>query len=334
MFSNYEAANAHARKALELDPAMSFAYANLAHNFIQIGRLDDSAKVLAQAAAKKLYTLEIDEDRYALAFLRGDETAMQAVIDASKGSPEVEEFLNSLHAKTQALHGRVAREHALMERARAITEQGGHREVTAELFAVEAVLNGFFGDKTAARTGALKALGISKGREVGYSAGLALALAGDRKAAQAIAEELAARHPEDTFVQFSYVPVIRAQLALDAGDPAQALEALSGTHPTELGPVRSLIGALYPCYFRGQALLALGRRAEAAAEFQKILDHPGVVLNDPIGASARLQLARALRVAGDTLKAKDAYRSLLDLWQQADPGIRLLAEVKREAAAL
>ena len=146
------------------------------------------------------------------------------------------------------------------------------------------------------------------------------------------------RFPEDTSVRFSYLPALRARLALTQGDASKALERLQAALPREVGTTRSsvsgLFGALYPVYVRGEAYLAARRGAEAAAEFQKILDHRGIVVSDPIGALAHLQLGRAFALAGDKTKAKTAYQDFLTLWKDADPDIPIFKQAKAEYAKL
>ena len=158
-----------------------------------------------------------------------------------------------------------------------------------------------------------------------YAAAFALALAGDLPQSRRLAEDLAREYPESTFVQSMYLPTLRALSSLNAHDPAAAIQALqtASRYDLALGGVGFIgrFGGLYPIYVRGLAYLAARQPAEAVAEFQRIVDHPGIVLMDPMGAMARLQLARALALSGDTVKAKGAYSDLLTLWKNADPDI-------------
>jgi hypothetical protein len=178
----------------------------------------------------------------------------------------------------------------------------------------------------------------SSERYVEYGAAFALALAGDATRSEALAQDLEERFGEDTAVRASYVPVIRAQLAIHHGAPAEAINLLQMAAPQELGAprvsVHAIFGALYPVYVRGEAYLALRKGAEAAAEFQKIIDHRGIVAFDPIAALAHLQLGRALAMAGDKLEAKAAYTVFLTLWENADPDIPILSQAKTEYAKL
>jgi len=153
-----------------------------------------------------------------------------------------------------------------------------------------------------------------------------------------VADDLEKRFPEDTSVRFSYLPSLEALLALNHGEPSHAIEILQVAVPNELGTQRSWIhgnfGALYPVYVRGLSYLALHQGAEAAGEFRKVLDHPGIVISDPVGAAARLQLARAYAMQDDVAKAKAAYQDFLTLWKDADPDIPILQQVNAEYAKL
>jgi hypothetical protein len=185
----------------------------------------------------------------------------------------------------------------------------------------------------------MAALTLSNGRDVEYAAALALALAGDSSQSQPRADDLEQRFPEDTFARFTYVPVLRALSALERGKSTDSVERLAIALPYELA-VNGLnffhfyLGGLHSAYVRGEAFLAARRYAEAAAEFQKILDHRGIVGADPIGAVARVQLGRAFVLAGDTIKAKAAYQDFLTLWKDADPDIPILRAAKAEYAQL
>ena len=181
----------------------------------------------------------------------------------------------------------------------------------------------------------LAALELSKGRDVEYAAGFALALSGDSSRSEALAGDLEKRFPEDTFVKFTYVPVLRALAALSRGKPADSVERLEIARPYELAANGlsfngSYLGGLHSAYVRGQAFIAAHRYSEAAAEFQKILDHRGIVGMDPIGALAHWRLGRVFVLSGDKTKAKAAYQAFLALWKDADPAIPILKSAKAE----
>jgi tetratricopeptide (TPR) repeat protein len=170
-----------------------------------------------------------------------------------------------------------------------------------------------------------------------YGLGLALAFTGEARRSQALADDFGKRFPDDTVVQFNYLPTLRARIALLRSNPQQALDSLQAAAPYELGlPALSFYNwpNLYPVYVRGEAYLAGHKGNEAAAEFQKILDHRGIVLNEPIGVLAHLQLGRAYAMQGDTAKSRAAYQNFLALWKDADPDIPILIQAKAEYAEL
>jgi hypothetical protein len=184
-------------------------------------------------------------------------------------------------------------------------------------------------------TGALE---LSKSREVQYAVGLALAFAGDSSRAETLAGDLETRFPEDTFVKFTYAPVLRARAALARGKPSDSVEHLQVALGYELAVnglnFNHLLGGLYSAWVRGEALMAMHQPAQAAVEFQKLLDHHGIVGADPIGALAHLQMGRAFASSGDKVKAKAAYQDFLAFWKDADPDIAILSQAKSEYAKL
>lgn len=226
----------------------------------------------------------------------------------------------------------------MLLRATALAEQASNRERAAGFRAGEALWKAFAGDAPAARRSAMAALDLSNDREVEYGAAFALALAGDSSRAQAVADDLERRYPEDTAIKFSYLPAVRGILALNRGDHARAIDVLQNSLPYELGVQRSSIhgnfGALYPIYARGETYLSVHQGREAAAEFQKIVDHRGIVVSDTVGALALLGLGRAYALAGGQIKAKSAYKDFLTLWNNADSDLPALQQAKAEYAKL
>jgi tetratricopeptide (TPR) repeat protein len=194
------------------------------------------------------------------------------------------------------------------------------------------VEDGFLDNITEARHRIDSALRLSRGRRVQSGVALAHAFMADSIRAQSLANDLDKSFPENTIVQFNYLPTLRAQFALTRNDPSRAIDVLQAAAPYELGDYGSY--ALYPVFVRGQAYIEAHKGIEAAAEFQKIFDHRGVVLNEPIGALAHLQIGRAYTLQGDTAKAKAAYQDFLTLWKDADPDIPVLVAAKKEYAKL
>jgi predicted Zn-dependent protease len=259
---------------------------------------------------------------------------MQAVLARAQLKPDARELITLRHALTLACQGRLESARNNVDQVISAAQRGRYRQRVAEALSVEAVLESFAGNASAARRAAAAALTPFSGREVRYEAALALAMAGDSAAARTLTNELAKRYPEDTYVQLQYLPVLRAQLALNAGRPVEAIEALEKARPTEMGTVRAAVGELYPIYFRGLAHMAAHRATEAAQDFQRILDRPAAFINDPVGPATRLQLARAWSAAGDKARARAAYRDLFEIWRDADAAMPVLIQAKAEAGRL
>jgi predicted Zn-dependent protease len=194
-----------------------------------------------------------------------------------------------------------------------------------------------FGNAEEARRHATSSLQQSAGRDVQFGAALALAYAGDAARAQALADNLAKRFPDDTLVEFNFLPTLRAKLSINRGKASEAVETLRAAAPSELGQTTfSTYGwnVMYPVFVRGEAYLAARQGNEAAIEFQKILYHPGIVVNQPIGALAHLGLARAYVLEGDAPKAKAAYQDFLTLWKDADGDIPIMKQANAEYGKL
>jgi tetratricopeptide (TPR) repeat protein len=219
-----------------------------------------------------------------------------------------------------------------------VAEHAGQRERAALFQSGAAVREGFFGNVAAARRSAKAALALSQGKEVEYGAAFAETLSGDAGVAQATAEDLTKRFPEDTSAKFYYVPALRALAALNHHNPTRAIQWLRSSSRYELGEPQScffgFFGVMYPVYVRGEAYLALHQGAQAAAEFQKIIDHREIVISDPVGALAHLQLGRAYFMTGEQAKAKAAYSDFLNLWKDADSNIPVLLQARLEYARL
>jgi len=327
-----------ARKALVLDPEFSFGYLNIGLNAFYSDRLAEAENAVQQASGHKVDIPEFMLLRYYIAFLKGDTVGMDREVARAKGKPGADDWMADSEALVLARAGQLQLAREMSRRAIELAQQEGQRERAAGYQSAAAVWEAFFGNAAASRRSAAAALESSKGRDVEYGAAFALALAGDSSRSQALADDLERRFPEDTSAHSTYVPTLRALVALKHGEPDRAIELLRTAMPYELTlagvDFNFFFGGLYPAYVRGQAYLAEHRGREAADEFQKILDHPGIVFADPVGALARLQLARAYTMAGDTTKAKSAYQDLLTVWKDADPDMALLKQAKQEYAKL
>jgi serine/threonine protein kinase/tetratricopeptide (TPR) repeat protein len=328
---------AELREYMRLD-ASGLAYGNLVTSYLQLNRLDEARTTAEKAQKIKLDSPTLHFCLYQLAFLQKDTSGMAKEMAWSRGKPGEEDVLLANEADTAAYYGRLAKARDLSRQAAASARQAEEKETAANYEADAALREALFGNVTEARQRAAAGLNLSSGRDVQFGAALALSVAGDAARAEKLADELAARFPEDTIVQFNYLPTIRGQLALGRNDFSKAVEALQAASPYELGSFALTTNfnfiSLYPVFVRGEAYLFAHQGSEAAAEFQKILDHYGIVVNEPISVLAHLQLARAYTMEGNTAKAKALYQDFLTLWKDADPDIPILKQAKAEYAKL
>jgi eukaryotic-like serine/threonine-protein kinase len=315
------------REALRFDPDSSLIYANIVYAYIQLNRLEEARATAEEAKAKKL---DISSSLYILGFLQNDAAAMKQQVTFNAGKRGVEDGFLAYEADTAAYAGQLGKAREFFRRATASAERAEEKETAASYEAIAALREALFGNAFQARQRAASALGLSMGRDLQYWAALAHALIGDSARALALADDLDKRFPEDTVVRFSYLPALRGRIALSHNDVPKAIEFLQAAIPYELGGY----AGLFPAYLRGEVYIAAHSGSEAAAEFQKILDHRGIVGNDPIGALAHLQIGRAYAMQGDIIKAKAAYQNFLTLWKDADRDIPILIAAKSEYAKL
>jgi DNA-binding winged helix-turn-helix (wHTH) protein/Flp pilus assembly protein TadD len=331
----YEAGLKEDLEAVRLAPYNAYYCGTVVYAYLLMNRVQDAEATAKEAPTKcVVYPALIFYD---IAFYRDDAAEMARQVGRATGAPGVEDLLLAEDADTAAYFGHLGKARELSRRAADSAELAAENETAAGYYAVSALREALFGDATKARQRATVAKRSSTGRDVDYGVALALAYAGDATRGQALADDLGKRFPEDTLVQFNYLPALRAKLALLHANPQQALDILKVAAPYELGlPAVGIYNwpNLYPVYVRGEAYLAAHQGSEAAAEFQKILDHRGIVSNEPIGALARLQLGRAYAMQGDTAKSHAAYQDFLTLWKDADPDIPILKEAKAEYAKL
>jgi len=338
----FQEAGEESQKALELDPDSSYDYMNLALSYRFRNRLPEAEMTLQRAADRKLDIPEILAERFSLAFLKDDKTEMQrlaALAQEKYGAGEwIQDWMSDQEGSVQAYSGRLQEARAKSRRAVDIARQAGRQESASQHEAGVAVREALFGNAPEARRSAAAVLEFSGNQDAEFGAALAVALVGDSARSQKLADDMDRRSPEDTIVQLNYLPVLRAIIALNLGEPSKAIELLQAAAPYELGYMGAdtigFVGSLYPIYARGEAYLAAKRGAEAAAEFQKILDHRGIVATDPMGALAHLQSGRAFVLSGDPAKAKAAYQDFLTLWKDADTDIPVLKQAKAEFARL
>jgi len=330
----YDKAIAETEVGQRLEPSRA-NYGNLASMYIGVNRLKDARQTILEAQQKKFDDLVIRSDLYALAFQSGDTDEMEREVAWAAGRPNEEDQMLNTHADTQAYYGRLGKARDLARRASDSAVRSDAKETGAEWLAVQALREIESGNITAARQAVARALALTPGRDVKILAALALSRSGETAQSRTILEGLQKSEPSNTLLKVYWVPVIEAAIAMAQQAPDRAIVALEPALPYELGePPPGNIGTIYPAYIRGLAYLAQKNGPVAAAEFQKFLDHPGIVQNFVLGSLARLQLARAYAVSGDPARAKVAYQDFLTLWKDADPDIPILKEAKAEYAKL
>jgi serine/threonine protein kinase/tetratricopeptide (TPR) repeat protein len=331
---NWEKVLEEYREALRLEPNNATNYTNLGSAYTALNRLDEAEAVYKQAEEHKLEGELLLQSRYQLAFLKGDAAQMAQLVSAAIGKPGAEDMLLAAQADTEGWYGKLNNAHELNRRAMDSAQHNEAKERAAVYQAAAALREAEAGNREKARADADAALKLAPNRDVRAIAALALARAGDTAGAEKLAAELGNAFPLDTLVQSYWLPTIRAGVALERQDPNRAIELLKVASTVELSEPTNLTILLCPVYLRGEAYLMLHDGNRAAAEFQKFIDHRGLVVNFPWGALARLGLARAYAMQGDTAKARAAYQDFLTLWKDADPDIPVLKEAKAEYAKL
>jgi eukaryotic-like serine/threonine-protein kinase len=332
----YEESIEEAKKALELDPDLNPAYLNLAYSYYSLDHFKDAQTAIRRATDRKVDFPEFAVLRYYISFMTGDTAGMQRTVTSSRKISGAEEWIAQADSLTSAYSGRLQQAARKSQHAVDVAQEAGLHEQAATFEASTAVWQAFFGNTAAAKERANAALDLSRGRDVEYAAAVALAMSGEASQSQTLAVDLERRFPEDTSVQFNYLPALRGLRALNHNEPTKAIELLQTATSHELAVTGStffaFFGMFYPVYFRGEAYLAAHQGTEAAKQFQNILNHRGLAFNDPIGALARLQLARAYEMSGNETKAKATYEDFLSLWKDADPEVKAIQEAKAEYA--
>ena len=333
--AQYDKAVTEYLESSRLNPDSGTPYANLVADYCRLNRLGDAKAAYQLAMSRKLEYPSLHSNRYGVAFLEGDVAEMQRQADWATGNAEAEGILLSAQSDTEAFSGRLGNARELSQRAVDSARRASEKETAAEWEMNAALREAEFGNAAQAGRQTAAALALASTRDVRILA--ALARAGDSNRAQEMADELQKQNPLNTKINGYFLPTIRAAVEINRRNPAKAIEILQVAAPYELGNAdpQPVIGAMmYPVYLRGQAYLLLHQGSAAAAEFQKFLDHRGIVVNCPLGALARLGLARAYAMQGDAAKAKAAYQDFLTLWKGADPDIPILIAAKSEYAKL
>ncbi len=325
----YEKGLAAAQETIRLEPDSDFSFSVLTQGFVGLNRFEEGKAIREKQIAQVGDTFNAHRHLYAIAFIQGDTAAMQRHAQWAKGKPSEAPMLQD-QALAAAFSGKLQEARKFFKQSIALSQRRNFKEAAASTISSEALVEAIFGNTRRARDRAQAALAIAPGAAPKTLAAYALALSGERRRARVLVNELAERFPTDTLLNARMLPTIRAAMEIQRGNPARAIELLATAEPYEFGGA----GGIDSIYTRGQAYLQAGQGTEAAAEYQKILDHRGVAPLSPQYPLAHLGLARARALAGDTAGARRAYQDFLALWKDADPDIPILQEVKAEYAKL
>jgi tetratricopeptide (TPR) repeat protein len=329
----WEKALRESKECVRLEPNSVINRSNVAWIQLALNRMEDARATVQEALSRKLESHLLHLSIYETAFVRGDRETMQQQLARATGRTGEEDWLLAAQSDTEAYFGHLAMASEFSRRAIESAARAGNKEAAA-LWEADAALHEVeYGNANSAHRYALSSLAIVPGRDVESLAALALARSGDAASAGKLAETLNAEFPQHTIVQPYWLPCIRAALEINGKNAAKALTILETSAPYELAQNEPInLGMMYPVYLRGEAYLLARQGKEAAEEFQRIIDHRGIVLNFPLGALARLGLARAYVLQGDLTKARAVYQEFLTIWKDADPDISILQEAKAEYA--
>jgi serine/threonine protein kinase/tetratricopeptide (TPR) repeat protein len=343
----YQKAAEVTRAGTRLPPDYVRCYVRLTNSTLAQQRFDEAKEIIHEAHARNLDDFDMHTALYALAFVGSDSAAMAEQQKWYASKAEYENFGLALASDTEAYGGHLHKARELSKQAVASAIRADNKESGAIWKAIAAQREAAYGNAAEARRLATEALKLSPGSQgVGSETALAFAMAGDTAKADSLAQDLGNRFPLDTQMQLLWLPAIQGQQSLNQKNAASALTALQAATPVELGQIAFInnLSCLYHVYIRGEAYLADGQGHAAATEFQKILDHNGVVWNCWTGALAHLGLARANALHAKTSEGADAdaarvralaaYKDFLTLWKDADPDIPVLKEAKAEFAKL
>jgi serine/threonine protein kinase/tetratricopeptide (TPR) repeat protein len=334
----YEKCLAATEEAARLDPGSALALTNLFAAYMEMNRFEDARSLAEEARTKKLDSPPLRLGLYQVGFLQNDTAEMAKQVNWAKDQTGIEDVFLAAESDATAYFGQLRKAREFSRQAVSSALKADEKETASGYEADAALREALFRNPAEARQRAAAALALAGPRDVEYGIALALALTDANKGSQAqvkkLMEDLAHRFPEDTVVQFNYLPTMKALVEMNNGNSAKAIEIMEAARPYELGSPSniSMSLSLYPVYVRGLVYLSARQGTEAATEFRKIPAHRGIVQTEPIGALAYLQLGRAYAMAGDAAKAKAAYEDFLALWKDADPDIPILKEAKSEYA--
>jgi serine/threonine protein kinase/tetratricopeptide (TPR) repeat protein len=336
IYGRFDDAIRETAEAQRIEPDNAVTYGNLAEDYVFANQMEKAKAAYDEAFAHKLISSDLLRGRYGFAFLQNDTATMAQMLTQSTQVSAAEDMLLSAASDTEAYYGRLKKARELSQKAVAVALREDRKETAALWQLNSAWREAEFGNPDSARKEAASALALASTHDVQIMAALTLARAGDHTGAQKIGEQLAKQSPTDTLLNFYWLPTTRAAVLSDS-KPDEAIRILEATTPLEGGqalPQTQSGGFLYPVYVRAEALMAAHRGGDAVREYQKMIDARVVMQNCPLHSLARLGLARAYAVAGDTAKAKAAYQDFLSLWKDADPDIPILKDAKAEYAKL
>jgi eukaryotic-like serine/threonine-protein kinase len=328
------------KQAVQMDPGSALAITDLFASSIETNHFEEARNLAVEAQTKKMDSPALHLGLYQLGFLQNDPAEMAKQVNWAKYQPGIEDALIAAEADVAAYYGQLSKAREFSRQAVASALKEGEKETASGYEADAALREALFGNAAEAKQRASAALALAAPRDVEYGIALASALIDTSKNSQAQItkrlDDLSRRFPEDTVVQFNYLPTVNAVLQIDAGNPAKAIEILEVARPYELGSPSNISMSLsmYPVYVRGLAYLSAKQGPQAAAEFQKLLAHRGIVQTEPIGSLAQLGLARAYALQGDAAQAKTAYQNFLNLWKDADSNVLILKQAQAESAKL
>ena len=344
---DYDKALDLTRQAIRLGPDVAVYYENLINYTMALQRFDETRQIIHEAQGRKIDIEAFHETLYALAFLGADTAAMAEQQQWFAGKPDYEGDGLALASDSEVYAGHVSKARELTRRAVDSAVRSDNKESGAIYLANAAFQRAAYGDAAEARQLAAEALKLAPANPgAAIEAAIAFAVVGDTARSESLARDLNKRYPIGTQMQALWLPAIQARLALDRKNPTVAIHALQSASAIELGliPFYNNISCLYPVYVRGEAYLAAGQGTAAAVEYQKILDHSGLVWNCWTGALAHLGVARANALQARTsqgadadaarVRALSAYKGFLTLWKDADVDIPILKEAKAEYAKL
>ena len=333
VLGQYDKALSETLEANKLEQT-AVGYANLVQLYLAVGQMENAEATIRDAGKNGFESDILHWSMYQIAFVKGSRAEMEQQVSWASGKPGIEDAMLSFQSDTEAYFGRQVQARDFSRRAVDSAVRSDAKESAAIWQVNEALREAEFGNVALARQDVAAALKMAPGRDVKLLAALALARSAENTQANAITEELQKSYPSATVYKLYWLPTIRAAVALNANNPTQALESLEAAAPYDLAvPQQFQLGTMYPAYLRGLAYLAVHNGAAAGEQFQRILDHPGIVLNFPLGALARLGLGRAYALTGDK-KSRMAYEQFLTLWNDADRDIPILKEAKSEYAKL